>query len=109
MIIELGIGNENSFNYLNAEEAQRAQKILEKDSLRVMDWFCGIRYYKNDKTKSQLKFDYYMMRIAFGEKDSVDFLIFHERGPRYISPKELAEFTIHKINGTAKKQILCRT
>jgi hypothetical protein len=68
-----------------------------------MDFFCSIRYYKgNGEKRTPLKFDYYMLRTIFS-KDIFEVQVFHERGPRYISPEELTAFIFTKINESSNK------
>jgi hypothetical protein len=55
--------------------------------------------------KTPLRFDYYMMRFIFN-KDSMEIQIFHERGPRYISPEDITDFIGGKINERFSKKIL---
>jgi hypothetical protein len=107
IIFEFGIADGGNFCYLNEEEAQKLQNSLTNESLQTMDWFCLIRYYKNteQKVKRPLKFDYYMLRIGFGEKGIVELQVFHERGPRYISPEDLVAFIARKLNGTSRKTL----
>jgi hypothetical protein len=71
-----------------------------------MDLFCAVRYYKEKTEKrTPLKFDYYIMRAVFG-KNAVEVRVFHERGPRYISPEDIVTFLAKKINKTSTKKIL---
>jgi hypothetical protein len=108
VIFEFGIADAGNFNFLNPDEAQKLQAALEGEALDVMDWFCGIRYYKNTQNKkAPLKFDYYMVRMNFGEK-GLEIVVFHERGPRYISPQDLVELIDRKVNQGTKKGILKR-
>jgi hypothetical protein len=108
IIFEFGIADGGNFCYLNEEEAQKLQNSLTNESLQTMDWFCLIRYYKNteQKVKRPLKFDYYMLRIGFGEKGIVELQVFHERGPRYISPEDLVAFIARKVNGLSARKTL---
>jgi len=108
VIFEFGIADAENFSYLDEEEAKKLREALGgEEPLLLMDWFCSIRYYKNPNGKrTPLKFDYYMVRMVFGEKGTVEFLVFHERGPRYISPEDLVVFVEQKIN--APKKILKR-
>ena len=109
VIFEFGIADTGDFCYLNEEEAQKLQTALAAEPLQMMDWFCAIRYYKNTKSKkSPLKFDYYMLRMGFGEKGAVEVLVFHERGPRYISPEDLVAFIECKVNQEASRKLLKR-
>jgi hypothetical protein len=110
VIFEFGIADADGFSFLNEEEAKKLQSVLASESMQVMDWFCGVRYYKNVKgKKSPLRFDYYMIRMNFGEKkEPLEILVFHERGPRYISPDDIVAFIENKINQTSTRKILKR-
>jgi hypothetical protein len=109
VIFEFGIADAEDFCYLNEEEAQRLQTALDVAPLQVMDWFCAIRYYKNSQEKkAPLKFDYYMLRMGFGEKGVMEVLVFHEKGPRYISPEDLVAFIERKVNQGASRKLLKR-
>ena len=71
-----------------------------------MDFFCALRYYRiQNGKKTPLRFDYYMLRFTFN-KDSVTMQIFHERGPRYISPEDIANLVINKLAANFSKKIL---
>lgn len=106
VIFELGIAEANNFNYLNGEETNKALKVIHKKPFQIMDFFCAIRYYKTqNKKKTPLKFDYYMLRFKF-DKKSTEVQVFHERGPRHVSPEEIANFVAKKINETFSKKIL---
>ncbi len=105
LIFEFGLAEDNGFNFINQEEAEKALASL-KDSLRTMDFFCSIRYYKNGKEKrTPLKFDYYMMRLLFS-KGEVEFDLFHERGPRYLSPEDLVLFIVDGLNEGLPRKII---
>lgn len=107
LIFEFGIAEEGNFTYLNDEEAKRLQTALSKDHLQVMDWFCAIRYYKNaNGKKTPLKFDYYMLRAGFSEEKLVEMQVFHEKGLQYVSPADLVEFVMFKVNAKAKRKVL---
>jgi len=110
IIFEFGIANGEVFSYLDEEEARKMQHALAKDAMQIIDWYCSVRYYKNVKEKrTPLKFDYYMLRMSFTEKGAMELLVFHERGPRYISPEEIVDFTERKVNQTSNRKILKRT
>jgi hypothetical protein len=108
IIFEIGIADEKSFNYIDEEETKKVLNALKKEPFQVMDLFCAVRYYK-DKTEKRtpLKFDYYIMRTVFG-KNAVEVRVFHERGPRYISPEDIVTFLAKRINKTSTKKILKR-
>ena len=106
LIFELGLAEAKSFNYIDEEELGRTLNLLEKERLHTMDFFCAIRYYKgNAEKKTALKFDYYLLRTIFS-KDAFEIQVFHERGPRYISPEDLALFIFNKTNEAAKRKVL---
>ena len=101
IIFEFGIAEFGDFNYIDDEELKKTLKFLAKEHLPSMDFFCSIRYYKRTgENRSPLKFDYYMLRTVFS-KDIFEIQVFHERGPRYISPEELTTFIFNKINETS--------
>ena len=96
------------FNYIDAEELKKAMDFLVKERLGALDFFCSIRYYKvTGEARTALKFDYYMLRTLFS-KELFEVQVFHERGPRYISPEELTTFIFNKINekSSRNKKIL---
>ena len=107
VMFEWGIADDGCFTSIGEEEEKRIREVTAKEPLQVMDFFCAIRYYKNVAgKKSPLKFDYYMVRVFFAENRRVEFHIFHERGPRYLSPADLVLFLVTKVNGTSTKRLL---
>ncbi|UCF44723.1 MAG: hypothetical protein JSW44_02805 [Candidatus Bathyarchaeota archaeon] len=108
IIFEAGLAEAKSFNYIDEEETKRVLSALRKEIFRSMDFFCAVRYYKGTgEKKTPLKFDYYLMRFVFG-KNSVEIRVFHERGPRYISPEDIVAFLANEINKTSARTILKR-
>jgi hypothetical protein len=106
IIFEIGLADGNSFNYIDRKETKKAYSVLRKDMLRTIDVFCAIRYYKAAaEKKTPLRFDYYMMRVAFNG-NSIEIQVFHERGPRYLSPEDLTAFLVNEVNKTAERRIL---
>ena len=103
IVFEFGLAEAEGFNYIDEEEVKKTLKLLVKERLSSMDFFCSIRYYKgNGEKKTPLKFDYYMLRTLFS-KDTFEVKVFHERGPRYLSPEELTEFIFTKVNESSNK------
>ena len=105
IIFEAGLAEAGSFNFIDEEETQKVLNALRKAPFQTMDVFCAIRYYKGAEEKKPLRFDYYMMRVTFG-KNVVEIRVFHERGPRYVSPGDLVAFFVTKVNETSKRKIL---
>ena len=111
VIFEIGLAESEGFNYIDREELKKTLKFLAKERLQAMDFFCSIRYYKGiGEKKTPLKFDYYLLRTIFS-RDNFEVHVFHERGPRYISPEEVTEFIFNKINESSnkRKKILKKT
>jgi hypothetical protein len=106
IIFEAGLADAGSFNYIDEEETQKVLNALRKASFQTMDFFCAVRYYKGTaENKTPLKFDYYLMRLIFG-KNAVEIQVFHERGPRYISPEDITTFLVNKVNKTSSRKTL---
>jgi len=97
---ELGIAEEDTFNFLDKEELDRLEKSLEKgETLRILDFFCATRYHtttQNGKTKP-LKFDYVLLRFTFQRK-TLELFVAHERGTQRIPLEDLVTFIINRIN-----------
>ncbi|MGQ9530885.1 MAG: hypothetical protein ACUVQX_04920 [Candidatus Bathycorpusculaceae bacterium] len=105
-IFEFGIAEADAFNFLNDEETGKVLKAINKKPFQLMDFFCAIRYYKTqNEEKKPLRFDYYMIRFTFNKK-YVELHVFHERGPRYVSPEDIINFILDKINGAFSRKIL---
>jgi hypothetical protein len=108
VIFEFGIAENEGFNFLDQRETQRALDILIGQQLHSLDFFCVIRYYKvAAQKKTALKFDYYMFKASFAAK-KVEFQVFHKQGPRYISPQELVNIIVDRINTTSTKRALMK-
>jgi hypothetical protein len=107
VIFEFGIADEQSFSYIDEEEAQKISAAVDKHAFPFMDLFCVLRYYKSIKPKkAPLKFDYYLMRLAFGKDHNLELQLYHERGPRYLGPQDFADFMVCKVNSTSTRKIL---
>ena len=105
VIFEFGLSDGGGFCYLDEELLKKAVNAASK-TLQVLDFFCSIRYYKgNGEKRTPLKFDYYLMRNLFG-KDALEVQVFHERGPRYVSPEDLIAFLVCRVNGGQKRKTL---
>lgn len=103
---EFGIAEANNFNYLDEKETQKATKIVNAEPFSLIDLLCALRYYTaQDGKKKPLKFDYYMIRFLF-DKNQVEMQVFHERGPRYISPEGIINLIVKKVNQTFSKTVL---
>ncbi len=108
IIFEAGLADAESFNYIDEDETRKVITVLKKASFQTMDFFCAVRYYKETiEKRTPLRFDYYLLRIIFG-RNSLEMQVFHERGPRYISPREIIAFLVDEINENSSRKILKR-
>jgi len=108
IIFETGLADAGSFNYIDEEETRKVFSALRKAPFQTMDFFCAFRYYKGTAgNKAPLKFDYYLMRVIFG-KNSLEIQVFHERGPRYVSPEDIVTFLVNEVNKTSSRRTLKR-
>jgi hypothetical protein len=104
---EFGLAENESFNYLDDEEAKRVLDVLRKRAFQVLDFFLAIRYHRETATgKTPLKFDYYMLRFVFAETRVIDVRVFHERGPRYVSPEDVVNFVEKQVNDASGRKLL---
>lgn len=108
IIFEAGLADAENFNYIDEEETRRVITALKKATFQTMDFFCAIRYYKgNEENKTPLKFDYYLLRVVFA-RNSLEMQVFHERGPRYISPEDIVTFLVNEVNKNSSRKTLKR-
>jgi len=106
VLFEFGLAKDGGFSYLNEEELKTSLAFLNRERLEVLDFFCSIRYYKsNGDKKTPLKFDYFFFRTVFG-KELLEVQVYHERGPRYVSPADLVGFIVNKLNMMQSKKVL---
>jgi len=106
VIFEVGIADSNSFTFIDEQEAKKVLAAVRKEPFGLMDFFCAIRYYRDYASiKKPLRFDYYITRFVFDES-IIEVQVFHERGPRYFSPKDMVLFLIDRINETSVRKIL---
>jgi len=106
IVFETGVAESESFNYLDAEEARKLQSAVKKEPFRIIDFFFATRYYKTKgERKTPLRFDYFLVRVVFTE-NSLEMRIFHERGPRRISPEDIGNLVVERINKASTRRIL---
>jgi len=105
---ELGIAEEDTFNFIDKEELQRLQKSMEEgETPPVLDFFCATRYHtttQNGKTKP-LKFDYTLLRFTFHRR-IMEMFVVHERGTQRIPLEDLVTFLTNRINTELTKKRL---
>ena len=105
-IFEFGVADGNYFNYLDSEERERLLGALNKKPFQVMDFLCVIRYSRmQEDRKKRMRFDYYMMRLLFGE-NVTEIRVFHERGLMYTSPDDLIKFIERRVNARFSRKVL---
>jgi len=95
---EIGVAEGITFNYVDSREAERIRKDISKKELPLLDFLCVVRYHVvKQRERRALKFDYYLVRFRFQGK-ILELKVFHERGPRRTSPKELLNFLVKRVN-----------
>jgi hypothetical protein len=106
VIFEVGVAEGNDFNYLDSEERERLLSALNKKLFQVMDFLCVIRYNKmQEKRKTRTRFDYYMLRLMFGE-NLTEIQVSHERGIRHTSPDDIVKLVLNRVNAAFSKRVL---
>ena len=105
IVLETGIAESRSFSFLDETEVSRLQESLKKEPFRVIDFFFAARYYKiKEEKKTPLRFDYFLVRAAFLES-ILEMRIFHERGPRYISPEDVGNLVVERVNRASGRRV----
>jgi hypothetical protein len=103
---EFGVAEDTDFNYLDKEEKDKLLKSIRKKPFALIDFLSIVRYRKvKAEKKTPLKSDCYMFRFQF-DREAAQMQIFHEKGLMYVSPKDLPEFTIKRINSEFSKKVL---
>lgn len=109
VIFEFGLAEDAGFNFLSPQEVSRALDFVDQQQIHTLDFFCSIRYYRGSgEIRVALKFDYYMLRAVFS-KGMLEMRVFHERGPRYLSPEDVTLFIVKGVNNESNKMILRQT
>lgn len=106
VIFEVGVAEDNDFNYLDGEEREKLLGALNKKPFQIMDFLCVIRYRRMvEEKKARMRFDYYMLRLLFGES-LVEIQVWHEKGIRHTSPEDLVKLVVNRVNGAFSKKVL---
>ena len=106
VIFEFGVAEDNDFNYLDDEERKRLLTALQKKPFQVLDFLCVIRYRRMmAEKKMRMRFDYYMLRFMFGES-LLEIHVSHEKGTRHVSPGDLVNLLVNRVNGVFPKKAL---
>jgi hypothetical protein len=106
VIFEVGVAEGNDFNYLDSEERERLLSALNKKLFQVMDFLCVIRYHRmQEKRKTRTRFDYYMLRLMFGE-NLTEIQVSHERGIRHTSPDDIVKLVLNRVNAAFSRRVL---
>lgn len=95
---EFGVGEESVFAFLDESELNVLEAEIAKKALVFLDFLCVLQYHVVDESgkRSPLKFDYYMLRFAFGG-NYMEFLVSHERGPQHVHVEDLIDFLMEHI------------
>lgn len=104
---ELGFGEGTEFIFLDKDESVRLEVEIAKRPLLFLDFLCILQYHVVDNYKGRvpLKFDYYMFRFAF-DKNFMEFLVSHERGPQHVHVEDLMSFIMKEVKRKLAEQHL---
>ena len=98
LFLDIGIAEGLAFNFIDDEEKNRFLSLIEKTSFRTLDFLCIARYYVPvGNRRRPLKFDYYMLRFIF-DSETVELIVYHEKGTRRLSIEDLIRILSEKIN-----------
>ncbi len=95
---EFGIGEEGTFAFLDENELNYLEDEIERNVLTFLDFFCALQYHISDEPRkcTPLKFDYYLLRFVF-DRNHLEFMVFHERGPQRVHIEDLIGFLTKNI------------
>jgi hypothetical protein len=103
---EAGVAEGITFNYVDSFEVERIKKNIDEKELPLLDFLCVVRYHVvKEGKRAALKFDYYLVRFVF-QGEILELKVFHERGPRRTSPKELLNFLAKLTNDELQRNWL---
>lgn len=90
---EFGIGENSVFTYLDENELSILEAEIAKKTLMFLDFLCVLQYHivQDSGKRVPLKFDYYMLRFEF-DRNYMEFLVSHERGPQHVHVEDLIDF-----------------
>lgn len=95
---EVGVAEGITFSYVDSREVERIKKDIGENELPLLDFLCVVRYHVvKQRRRAALKFDYYLVRFRF-QGEILEVKVFHERGPRRTSPRELVNFLVKRVN-----------
>ena len=86
--LEFGIADGTDFNYIDEEVLSLSLDILSKGDLDILDFLCVVRYYRIEKGRKPLRFDYYLLRFMLNPGEG-EVRVFHERGIRRLPIEDL--------------------
>lgn len=100
IIPEFGVAEGLTFNYLNKDTLNMILNLINERSVRILDFFCIMRYYRLREGKRRaLRFDYYFLRFLFSNNNKFfEVQVFHERGLGRITIEDLIKFLVENIN-----------
>ena len=102
---EIGVGEEDTFVFLDEEEVRKLEDETATRIFHFMDFLCVLKYHtvENSARRVPLKFDYFMLRFAF-DKTLLELVVSHERGPRRVYVEDLMNFLTDRVKEELAKQ-----
>lgn len=97
VILEIGVANGFSFDYLNMETLTTLLKAADERGFRILDFICIVRYYRfRDNKRVPLRFDFFLLRFLFNGRGELKVKVFHERGLQRIPAEYLVKFLLRE-------------
>ena len=96
---EFGVADGDDFVFLDQKELEHCLKAVTEKELRVLDFFCVVRYHaaKKGNKKVPLWFDYLVLRFMFREAQT-ELRVRHEKGTQRVPLGELTDFVVEQLN-----------
>ncbi|MBS7615553.1 hypothetical protein KEJ18_07510 [Candidatus Bathyarchaeota archaeon] len=96
--MDVGVADGLTFDYFDSECLKHCLREVSNNALSTLDLFFIVRYYIiNGVKRKPLKFDYYITRFLFRE-NTVELLVYHDKGPRHLAVEEMVKFLFNNIN-----------
>lgn len=95
---EIGIADGLTFTYVDLDVRDYYLSRIRESILEILDFLTVVRYYRISKScRRSLRFDYFLLRFTF-KFETTNLRIYHDRGPRRLSVRQLVEWMVLKVN-----------
>lgn len=95
---EIGVGNGEAFDILDADEEQRLLGRIENmGPFSIIDLALHLRYVIEDNRSHKIHRDHYVVRLVF-QPGGFEMLIHHVKGLRRVDPAEIVQLILQRLN-----------